>query len=51
MIHVYWIPLYIKDLKSISDTESKNIYFIRSDKYIITKIEFWTASKQDPRAF
>ena len=49
MIHVCWIPLYIKNLKSISDdTESENMYFIGSNKYIITKIECWPASKQDP---
>ena len=38
----------IKNLNSIFDTESKNKYFIGSNKYIITKIECWPVFKQDP---
>ena len=40
--------LYIKNLNSIFDTESRNIYSIDSKKYIITKIECWPVFKQDP---
>ena len=37
-------------MNSIFDTESKIIYFMGSNKYIITKIKCWPVFKQDPRA-
>ena len=38
----------MKNLNSIFDTEYKDVHFIGSNKYIITKIKCWPVFKQDP---
>ena len=48
IIRIIIIIIGNKKLNSIFDTEYKDVHFIGSNKYIITKIECWPVFKQDP---